>query len=137
MLRIEIPGDIFEAMIEQARSEAPLEACGILAGTGQKVRKLYQMTNTDASGDHFMMEPAEQFQTARDIRAAGLRMLAIYHSHPETPARPSTEDMRLALTPDVVHVIVSLQDPERPLTKGFEIRDGQTTEVEVAIVNTH
>lgn len=137
MLRVEIPADILEAMIEQARSEAPLEACGILAGTGQQVQKLYRMTNTDASGDHFMMEPAEQFQTARAIRTAGLQMLAIYHSHPETPARPSAEDVRLALTPEVVHVIVSLQDPEHPLTKGFEIRDGQTTEVEVAIVNAH
>jgi proteasome lid subunit RPN8/RPN11 len=123
-------------MIEQARSAAPIEACGILAGTVQRVQRLYRMTNTDASGEHFTMEPAEQFRTAREIRAAGLEMLALYHSHPQTPARPSAEDIRLALTPDVVHVIVSLQDPERPQMKGFDIRDGRVAEIELTVMNS-
>lgn len=137
MLRIEILQDIVDAMIEQARSQAPVEACGILAGTAQRVHRLYRMTNVDASGEHFMMEPAEQFEAAREIRAAGLRMLAVYHSHPQTPARPSAEDIRLALTPDVVHVILSLHNPERPQVRAFDIQDGRATEIEVTIVNSH
>ena len=128
---IEIPEDVLGAMIAQARAEAPAEACGILAGTGARVEKLYKMTNADGSSDHFMMLPDEQFAVVKEMRAAGLKMLAIYHSHPQTPARPSQEDIRLALTPDVIHVILSLQDAARPVVKGFRIDNGRVTQVEI------
>ncbi|MBA7621643.1 CysO-cysteine peptidase [subsurface metagenome] len=121
-------------MLIQAEAEAPIEACGILAGSDSKVEKLYKMTNADKSSDHFMMEPAEQFKVVKDMRSAGLKMLAIYHSHPATPARPSQEDIRLSLTPDVTHVIVSLQGPGPPAVKGFLIEDGNVGEVLVRIV---
>jgi proteasome lid subunit RPN8/RPN11 len=131
---LEISADIFKQMVAQAKAETPVEACGILAGRDNKVEKLYKMTNVDNSSDHFMMEPAEQFKVVKDIRSAGLEMLAIYHSHPETPARPSAEDIRLALTPDVIYVIVSLQNSNRPAVKGFLIEDGNVTKVPVKIV---
>ena len=123
-------------MLQQAKVEAPIEACGILAGQDGVVEKLYKMTNTDQSSDHFMMVPKEQFKVAKDIRAAGRQMLAIYHSHPETPARPSAEDIRLAVTPNVVYVIVSLQNRSYPYIKGFLIENGNVAEVPVKISNT-
>ena len=134
MVQLEIPADIFEQMVAQAKAEAPIEACGILAGKGNKVEKLYEMTNVDASSDHFMMEPKEQFAVIKDIRSAALEMLAIYHSHPATPARPSAEDLRLSLTPDVTYVILSLQDTNPPTIKGFLIEDGNVTETPVEIL---
>lgn len=131
---LEIPTAIFKQMVQQAETEAPIEVCGILGGNDGKVAKLYKMTNVDNSSAHFMMEPAEQFKVAKDIRSAGLEMLAIYHSHPQTPVRPSVEDIRLALTPDVIYVIVSVQDAKCPNVKGFLIEDGMVTEVPVRIV---
>jgi proteasome lid subunit RPN8/RPN11 len=135
MLSLEIPRDILAVMIEQARAEAPVEACGILAGEPPRVSELYKMTNADHSSDHFTMAPAEQFKVVREIRASGLQMLAIYHSHPATPARLSAEDIRLALTPGVVHVVLSLQEPDRPCAKAFEVHDGQANEAEVKIID--
>jgi proteasome lid subunit RPN8/RPN11 len=131
MFNLEIPNSIFERMIAQVKIEAPIEACGILAGSDNRVKKLYKMTNAD---NHFMMEPTEQFKVVKDIRSAGLEMLAIYHSHPETPARPSAEDNRLALTPDVTYIIVSLQNGDHPAVKGFLMENGSVTEVPVKIV---
>ena len=132
MPKLEIPGDIYAQMVAQARAEAPVEACGILAGTDGKVKRFYRMTNADAASDHFMMDPAEQFAVVKDIRSAGLEMLAIYHSHPESPARPSAEDIRLALTPGVIYIIVSLLDAE-PAARGFLIDDGDVTEVSATV----
>jgi proteasome lid subunit RPN8/RPN11 len=80
------------------------------------------------------MEPREQFAVVKDIRSASLEILAIYHSHPATPARPSTEDIRLALTPDVIYVIVSLQDTHAPVVKGFLIEECNIATVTVEIV---
>ena len=69
----------------------------------------------------------------KELRAQGITMLAVYHSHPESPARPSEEDIRLALTPGISHVIVSLQDAARPVLRSFKISDGVVTPEEVVI----
>ena len=134
MKKLEIPTEIFQEMIAQARELAPIEACGILAGRNGIVEKYYKMTNVDNSRTHFMMEPKEQFATVKDIRSAGLEMLAIYHSHPETPARPSAEDIKLALTPNVIYVIVSLQNTNGSAIKGFHISGTNVTEVPIKIL---
>ena len=134
MLNLEIPTTIFQQMVAQARAIAPIEVCGILAGSNGKVEKLYKMTNVDNSSSHFIMEPKEQFATVKDIRSSGLEMLAIYHSHPETLARPSAEDIRLALTPNVIYVIVSLQNTNGSAVKGFRISGTNVTEVPIKIL---
>lgn len=122
---IRIPAAIHDDLIAHAKEGFPLEVCGILGGTGDTVSVIYRMTNTDASNEHFMMEPKEQFSVVKDLRAKGLAMLAIYHSHPESPARPSEEDIKLALTPDVSYVIVSLADAELPDVKSYKISSGK------------
>ncbi len=132
-MKLEIPEKIFIQMLNQAKAEAPIETCGILAGRSSVVKKLYEMTNVDQRSDHFMMKPKEQFQVVKDIRSAGLKMLAIYHSHPESPAKPSAEDIRLALTSDVIYVIVSLQKAKAAL-KGFLMEYSNVTEVSVKIL---
>jgi proteasome lid subunit RPN8/RPN11 len=121
---IRIPQAIHDDMVAHAREGFPLEVCGILGGSGEIVSMIYRMTNTDASNEHFMMEPKEQFAVVKDLRAKGLSMLSVYHSHPESPARPSEEDIKLALTPDVSYIIVSLADAAGPVVKSFKISNG-------------
>ena len=128
---IRIPQHIHDKLIAHAREGFPLEVCGILGGIGNQVSALYRMTNTDASNEHFMMDPKEQFAVVKDLRAKGLAMLAIYHSHPETPARPSEEDIRLALTPEVSYLIISLADAANPDIKSYKISSGTVTAEEL------
>lgn len=130
---LEIPREILEAAIAQAREGFPLEVCGMMGGKGSRVATRYPMTNTDASNEHFMMDPKEQFAVVKAMRAAGEEMLVIYHSHPESPARPSQEDIRLALTPNVCHLIVSLEQPGEPVAKAFRISAGVVEPVELTI----
>ena len=132
MLRI--PKDIHDDLIAHAREGFPLEVCGILGGTGESVSALYRMTNTDASNEHFTMEPREQFAVVKDLRGKGLAMLGVYHSHPETPARPSEEDIRLAYTPGVSSVIISLADPRQPVVKSYKIDQGRVDQEEIEVI---
>lgn len=134
MNRLKIPASIFRQMLEHSNAQLPFEACGILAGSRGRVEKFYPMTNADRSPAHFMMEPREQFAAAKDIRLRGLEMLAIYHSHPDSPAGLSAEDIRLALTPDVTYLVLSLGTPDSPVLKGFKLRDSRVIEVPVEIV---
>jgi proteasome lid subunit RPN8/RPN11 len=120
---IRIPEAIHAEIVAHAREGFPHEVCGILGGTDGTVSALFRMRNTDASAEHFSMDPKEQFAVAKELRAKGIGMLAVYHSHPETPARPSEEDIRLALTPGVSHVIVSLSGAE-PVVRSFRIEAG-------------
>ena len=131
---IRIPQAIHDDMIAHAREGFPLEVCGLLGGTGDTVSAMYRMTNTDASNEHFMMDPKEQFAVIKDLRAKGLSMLAIYHSHPETPARPSEEDIKLALTPDVSYVIISLADAAIPAINSYKISSGNV-QIETIEIN--
>jgi [CysO sulfur-carrier protein]-S-L-cysteine hydrolase len=130
---VEIPEKIHQAIIDHAQGGFPLEVCGILGGNGTAVTSHFPMTNTDASNEHFMMDPKEQFAVVKALRAAGEEMLVIYHSHPESPARPSQEDIRLALTPNVFHLIVSLQERETPVAKAFKITEGVVEPVALTV----
>jgi [CysO sulfur-carrier protein]-S-L-cysteine hydrolase len=133
MSGLTLPRWIYQALLAQARAVAPVEACAILAGREGRVQALFPMTNRDSSADHFMMDPVEQFAVVRAVRAAGQQMLAVHHSHPTTPAWPSAEDIRLAVTPGVVYTILSLADPDGPRLKGFSIEGGVFNEIAVNI----
>jgi len=130
---IQIPHSIVDGIVLQARAELPNEACGLLAGKGEVAQKRYGLTNADASPEHFTFLPTEQFQVLRSARAEGLDIIANYHSHPVTPARPSEEDIKLAFDPNILYIIVSLASAE-PVVKAFQIRQGVVENVLVEIV---
>ena len=130
-MKLIIPQKIYSQLIEAAEGSSPLEACGLLAGNGSDINKFYEMTNADASPEHFTMLPEEQFVAIKDMRANGTDMLAIWHSHPETPPRMSEEDIKLAYMPGIVHVILSLANPEAHEIKGYQVNNGVPEEIEV------
>ncbi len=123
---------IIDQLFDHAKLGLPEEVCGYLAGTGREVTKQFRMTNIDHSNEHFSFDPAEQFQVLRTSRKEGLTILANYHSHPETPARPSVEDIRLAYDPGISYVIVSLAGAV-PDIKSFIIRNGEVEKEEIQI----
>jgi proteasome lid subunit RPN8/RPN11 len=128
---IRIPQRIIDSIIAQARKELPDEACGLLAGKDNAAVTQYPMTNVDHSPEHFSFDPKEQFAVLREARSQGLQIIANYHSHPESPARPSEEDIRLAFDPDIIYIILSLQQKENPVIKAFSIREGKTEAIEI------
>lgn len=128
-----ISGEIYSQLILAAEAEAPNEACGLLAGTGTEISKFYRLTNADASPEHYTMIPQEQFAAIKDMRKNGIKMLGIWHSHPASPARMSEEDMKLAYTPETVYVILSLEKPDSPTIRGYQITDNKPVEIELNI----
>ena len=128
-----IKQSIIEQLIQHARADAPVEACGYLAETDGVVNAIFRLKNADASPEHFSFDPAEQFAAVRQMRVVGTRLRAVYHSHPATPARPSPEDIRLANDPALSYVIVSLAGAQ-PDVKSFRIRDSQVAAEPLKII---
>jgi proteasome lid subunit RPN8/RPN11 len=106
---------------------------GILGGNGIQVSHLSDV-NTDAKSDHFMMDPREQISVMKELRQKKLEMTAFYHSHPEGPAYPSAEDIRLAFYPDVYSLIISLEDPDNPALHIFKIGNAQVESVALKVI---
>ena len=125
---IKIPQSVYDEVVAHALKDNPIEACGYLAGINGEVKYAIPMKNTDESNEHFSFDPQEQFDAFKKTKSEGLRLIAVYHSHPETPARPSEEDIRLAYDPNVSYVIVSLAS-ETPVMKSFLIKN-KTAEIE-------
>jgi proteasome lid subunit RPN8/RPN11 len=130
---LKIPKEIYEDIVSHAKQQTPIEACGYLAGLDDVVKKIYKMKNTDNSKEHFSFDPKEQFEAFKDANKQGLRLIACYHSHPKTPARPSEEDIKLAYDPNISYVIVSLADLE-PDVKSFKIKKGEVAKEDMEIL---
>ena len=133
---ISLPRSIRDQIVRQAETELPNECCGYLAGTRSDaevtVSKRIPMTNVDASPEHFSFDPKEQFAAVRAARTEGLELVANYHSHPETPARMSGKDTRLANDTSIVYLICSVADAT---LKAFTV-DGSRAVTEERIVVT-
>lgn len=131
----------YDKMLAHAASELPDEACGLIAGTegeegGEAVRrveKVYLLTNTDHSNEHFSLDPREQLDAVRDMRKSGLVPLGNWHSHPESPSRPSEEDIRLAADKKASYLILSLMDREEPVLRSFHIEGGAAAPEELLV----
>jgi proteasome lid subunit RPN8/RPN11 len=127
-IRLEMKKSDYEKILEYCRQGLPNESCGLLAGTVdgevKTVTKVYLLTNLDASNEHFSMDPKEQLAAVKDARANGTGIIGNFHSHPESPSRPSEEDKRLAYDPSIEYLILSLMEKDNPVLKAFGI-DGE------------
>lgn len=124
---LQISKSDYEKILKHAVDGLPNEACGLIAGTVEgeikKVKKVYLLTNADASSEHFSIDPREQLESVKDMRANGYVQLGNWHSHPESPSRPSEEDRRLAYDSNTDYLILSLMDRKHPILNAFIIRD--------------
>jgi len=128
--RITIPQHIFDDMIAHCRDGYPNEACGILAGVGNEVSRLFPMRNVESSPVSYLMDSKEQFEVMKALRNESLSIVALFHSHPASASYPSAKDVALAFYEDSAYVIVSLSERE-PVVKAFFITSGIVEEIEI------
>ncbi|MCR5603138.1 MAG: M67 family metallopeptidase [Lachnospiraceae bacterium] len=129
-MKITIKESDFNRIYEHALSVAPDEACGLIAGTDgedgiREIKKVYILENIDHTNEHFTIDPREQLKAVKDMRTLGLTPLGNWHSHPETPSRPSEEDKRLANDSSASYLILSLEKEGSPVLNAFHVEGEQ------------
>ena len=128
---------LLDEIARYATGHLPEEACGLIAGSedenGRLIEKVYYLTNVDHAEDHFTLDPKEQLAAVKDMRANGLMPLGNWHSHPESPSRPSEEDKRLAYDSKASYMILSLVEPEQPVLNSFHIEGDESTKEDLVI----
>lgn len=131
-MKVTIKRSDYDKIVEYALSLRPDEACGLIAGTesedgSRSIEKVYLLTNTDHTNEHFSIDPREQLTAVKDMRSCGLIPLGNWHSHPETPSRPSEEDKRLANDSRATYLILSLEHEDAPVLNAFHVEGDQNS----------
>ena len=104
---LRLPRKIAGEMISQAEREMPDECCGLLAGSPDgNVTHAFALVNALHSPILFESEPRSMFDAMKRMRALGVEMLAVYHSHPLSEPIPSRIDLANNYSDNVQSVIV-------------------------------
>lgn len=127
---VRMSADLLAELVDVCAAGLPSEACGVAGGRPGEIVRLYPLTNVSASPERYTVDPEEQLHAYWAMADDGLESVAVYHSHPATPARPSLTDIAEAYDPDALHLIVSFA-AEEPSVRAFTIRDGLVTEVTI------
>lgn len=130
MLRL--PEHAYLAMVGQALDGYPLEACGLIAGVGERVERFYPCDNAAASAKLYEIDGRDYLKADRDAEDHGMGLVGVMHSHTHTDAYPSPTDVAQAPDPEWHYVIVSLREAE-PVLRSYRIVDGRIAEEPVVV----
>jgi [CysO sulfur-carrier protein]-S-L-cysteine hydrolase len=130
---IRIPRQILDALLNDARTHAPNESCGLLSGRNSTITNFHPTKNASPTPKaNYEIGPSDLFRIMREIRKNNLELLAIYQSHPTTENTPSPADIARAYYPEAAYIIVSPQS-QAP-ARAFQIREGQVTELSIEMI---
>lgn len=137
-----LPAVLADALWAHAAREFPRECVGALGGTGltaeggggiggsheARAEALYPLPNISPIPEReYLADPVHLLRALKAMRGAGLALVALYHSHPHGPARPSPTDLRLAAYP-VPYVIADL---ESRVLRAYRLPQGTAVRVTV------
>jgi proteasome lid subunit RPN8/RPN11 len=131
-----------DALVEQARRDAPFETCGMIGGRDGRALKIYPIGNAAENRvKNYLMDGGDQIRAMQDMDDNEFEILSIYHSHPVSPAYPSATDVRDAYDPDMreprypgaVYLILTLMDPNAPQARAYLLNGESVTEIPLVI----
>jgi proteasome lid subunit RPN8/RPN11 len=104
-----IPAEVRSALVEHAEAELPNEACGLIVLRDGVAERFVAGRNRAASPYRFELEVDPETWFLED---EGYE-LAVFHSHPASPPRPSRTDVEsIGLWDGRPYVILSLRTGE-------------------------
>jgi proteasome lid subunit RPN8/RPN11 len=129
-----LPRALYQELLALARRALPNECCGLLAGRGRAVTRVFRATNSLASPTAYEIRPRELFALFRKLREEKLDLAGIYHSHPTGDNFPSARDRQRAYYPETPYVIVSPRaDAPRPV-RAFLLSGERVEEISVEVL---
>lgn len=119
-------------MVAHAMAELPCECCGFLAGN-ERIERAILLRNALASPVAYAVEAKELLHIHRELRAWGLEVRAVYHSHPTSAAIPSVSDLaQNGYGETIPHVIVGMANAEAEV-RAWVLGEVSFSEVEFVI----
>jgi len=123
----------WEIMRKHVEVNAPLEACGLLAGKNNWVEKVFLIENQAKSRVRFRMNPKEQLEAFKWIESNESDLIGVFHSHPAGPETVSATDIEEAAYP--VAQIIWSRTRGGWIARGFWIEHKQATEITLRVTH--
>ena len=131
---VRIRRELISELVRLAHLEPAHECCGLLAGSRGAITRIFRATNVASNpATAYEIAPQELFSLIREVRAADLELMGIYHSHPNGKNEPSPRDIELAYYPDTAYVIISPEVGAARPVRAFSIRHSHATELDIGI----
>ena len=113
-MTISLPAKMQKAIFSQMESAYPHEGGGFLLGELRRgeiiIRNIAQVDNVfekEERHHRYAMTPQDWMRLEDAADEQGLALVGYYHSHPDSPARPSAYD-RIHALPNFVYLIASV-----------------------------
>jgi proteasome lid subunit RPN8/RPN11 len=132
----------YDAIVEHAKRDHPVEACGMVVGPvgSDRAERHIEMVNAAGSPTFYEYDSTDLLHLYKELDDRDEEPVVIYHSHSATEAYPSVTDINLASEPGAHYVLVSTREHgnnEGPVEfRSYRIIDGVVTEEDVDIVAT-
>lgn len=127
-----LPAALVRALWAHALREAPRECVGALGGIldGNEARAvaLYPLPNIAPRPEReYLADPGKLARALKAMQAEHLTLIALYHSHPSGPARPSLTDTTLAAYP-LPYLIADLRNRD---LRAYQLPEGTPVPVQI------
>jgi proteasome lid subunit RPN8/RPN11 len=129
MKQLEIENSVKYYIQQHLEDSFPNEGCGFFYGledeNGTRQVLLAEAVNNDKEGDQrrrFEISPLDYVKAEQKALDLGLRLLGIYHSHPNHPAIPSQFDLDKAM-PYFSYIIQSVRDGKAAELTSWRLQD--------------
>lgn len=102
-----VTSELVEALLAEASSAMPREACGLLFGSAGRIDCHRPTANVHSAPEtRFEIDPQALVDAHRAMRSGGPRLAGYYHSHPQGRPEPSATDRAMAYPDGMVWAIV-------------------------------
>jgi proteasome lid subunit RPN8/RPN11 len=144
-----------DTIVAQAEREFPYECCGFIIGDGaiEEVRPIANIQNQKHAENPaafprdartaFLMDPKEHLAVLNEIDRSKLKLLVVYHSHPDHDAYFSATDRAQACSfdpdepdyPETIYIVMSIRDAKfaRAAAFGWDAAARQFAEIALDI----
>ncbi len=134
---VRLPRPVLDELHAHAVAAYPEECCGFLIGRRDGDARLVERSRRAANvhpeprQSRYSIDSWEVLQVEREFRGE-TRLVGIYHSHVDAPARPSAFDLARAW-PWYAYVIVAVVRREPGEVTAWELREEQRTFQEIHV----
>ncbi len=94
-----LPVALRQQLSDLVKASYPFEACGLLVGREEDKRTAVvriapaRNLNREQPRRRYLLDPQDFLAADQAARAQGLEIVGFWHSHPDSPARPSRTDL--------------------------------------------
>ena len=113
---IKIINGAYKTMINHIKNTYPEEGCGALIGKENNIRLVKKVIPIENKVEklrtrRYVIDPEDIINVENKAEEEKLELLGFFHSHPDTPAKPSTFDLEHSW-PWYSYIIISINHKE-------------------------